>query len=113
MLNYKDREFLARLSDDEFLEIYVHGRKICEDYYFPKEEFQILGFQNIEILPFFKNLTYTGIICHVTPDSLLLFFNSKRKFAYIEPYILFDILRFTDTVTTLNLITEGKLIFNA
>jgi len=113
MLNFKDREFEARLNDDELLEIYVHGCKVYDDYYIPKDDFQLLGFKSVEILPFFNNLHYTGITCQAVSDGLLLFYNSGRKFAYIEPYILFDILRFTDTVATLNIIVEGKMIFNA
>lgn len=113
MYMFKDREFLACLDDDELLTIYVHGRKVYDDYYIPKDVFQMLNSKNTEILPLFNNLHYTNITCQATSDGLLLFYNSKRKFAYIEPYILFDILRFTDTVSTLNIIVEGSLIFNA
>lgn len=113
MLKFKDREFSVCLDDNELLSIYVHGVKVEDDYYIPKESFIYAYTANTEILPFFNNLKYTGILCKANSDGMLLFFNLKRKYAYIEPYILFDIIRFTDTVTALNIIREGKLIFNA
>lgn len=113
MYNFKDREFQAKLDESELLTIYVHSHKVHEEYYIPKEEFLKAENTSVEILPLFNNLKYTGIMVKANSDGLLIFFNSKRKFAYIEPYILFDILRFTDTITALNIIREGKLIFNA
>ena len=112
MLKFIDREFEAHLKDDELVEIYVHGRKVHDDY-ITKDEFQMLTSQNVDIVPFFSNIKYTNITIKVNSEGLLLFFNSKRKLACIEPYILFDILRFTDVVTTLNIILDWWLIFNA
>ena len=113
MYNFNDREFHAKLDKFEILTIYVHGHKVYDDYYMPVEEFLTAGSTSVEILPLFNNLKFTGITVKANSDGLLIFFNSKRKFAYIEPYILFDMLRFTDTITVLNIIIEGKLIFNA
>ncbi len=80
-----------------------------------KDVFQLLVFNLLRFYRFFffNNLLYTGITCQAVSDGLLLFYNSGRKFAYIEPHILFDIFRFTDTVATLNINVEGKMIFNA
>ena len=113
MYNFKDRQFQAKLDKFEIQTIYVHGYKVYEGYYMPVEEFITARNTNVEILPFFINLKYAGIKVKANSDGLLIFYNAKRKYVYLEPYILFDILRFTDTITALNIIREGKLIFNA
>lgn len=62
---------------------------------------------NIDAVTIFKHLKFIGMRCSVNPDSVLIFYNSTGIFAYIEPYVLFDLLRFTDTITALNLIRRG------